>query len=172
MTWRWAEAVAGREEVVDLLLGGACPCYRTYQCGDGKTIAVSALEPKFWLGFVSMFGVEDLDSAGFAMGEEGAAVVGRVEELLSVNNRAHWLAEAEKRGLPISAVNTTAVATDDPLYADAGLLERLQIPGDADRVGVGPWLPDIGRTPARPAPGVGEHTDVVLEEVAREGSLE
>lgn len=172
MTWRWAEAAAGREEVVDLLLGGACPCYRTYQCGDGKAIAVSALEPKFWIGFVTMLGVEDLDSAGFAMGEEGAAVVGRIEELLSVNNRAHWLARAEKRGLPISAVNTTAFATDDPLFSDAGLLEHLQIPGDTDREGVGPWLPDIGRTSARPAPGIGEHTDVVLEELARESSLE
>ncbi len=53
MTWRWAEAAAGREQVVDLLLGGAFPCYRVYRCGHGELMAVSALEPKFWIGFVT-----------------------------------------------------------------------------------------------------------------------
>lgn len=162
MTWRWAEAAVGREEVVDLLLGGACPCYRTYRCGDGRAIAVSALESKFWIGFVVMLGADELDSAGFAMGDEGEAVVSRVEEALSGHDRDHWLEQAEKRGLPLSAVHAANEAGQDAIFAEAGLTEMLPIPDGDPIEGIGPWMPDIGRTPGRPAPALGEHTEAVL----------
>jgi crotonobetainyl-CoA:carnitine CoA-transferase CaiB-like acyl-CoA transferase len=167
VTWRWAEAAAGREQVVDLLLGGACPCYRTYRCAGGGLIAVSALEPKFWIGFVSMLGVEDLDRAGFAMGDEAAAVVERVEGVLAEHDRDHWLSQAEARGLPLSAVHPIDEVANDPIFADAGLVEELQTPGGGTVRGVGPWLPDIGRTPDRPAPELGKHTQAVLETLDR-----
>ena len=166
MTWRWAEASAGREEVVDLLLGGACPCYRTYRCAGGELIAVSALEPKFWIGFVTMLGAEDLDQAGFAMGDEARVVVDRVEEMLGRHPRSYWLAIAEERGLPLSEVHGAAEAGDDPILTEAGLTERLPLPGGGTQTGVGPWMPAAGRTPERPAPRLGEHTDAVLAELA------
>jgi crotonobetainyl-CoA:carnitine CoA-transferase CaiB-like acyl-CoA transferase len=169
MTWRWAEAAADRERVVDLLLGGACPCYRTYRCGDGELVAVSALEPKFWIGFVTMLGAEELDAAGFAVGDEGAAAVARVEDLLAEHPRDHWLALAEARGLPLSAVHTPDRAVRDRLFADADLTEQLPLPDGAFQTGVGPWLWEIGRTPGRPAPRLGEHTQEVLSEIARSG---
>lgn len=147
MTWRWAEAAAAREEVVELLLGGACPCYRTYRCGDGKLLAVAALEPKFWLGFVTMLGADELDSAGFAMGDEGTSAAARIEELLEAHPRSHWLELAERRGLPLSAVNDVGSALHEPVVAD--------VANDA-------WLPSVGRRPAPSAPGLGEHTEAVL----------
>jgi len=165
MTWRWAEAAVGREEVVDLLLGGACPCYRTYRCAGGELMAVSALEPKFWLGFVAMLGLDDLTGSGFALGDDAAKVVARVENALSEHDRDHWLALGEERGLPLSAVHAAADAGRDPVFAEAGLLEALPIRGDAEIEGVGPWLPDLGRTPDRPAPLLGEHTEEVLAEL-------
>jgi crotonobetainyl-CoA:carnitine CoA-transferase CaiB-like acyl-CoA transferase len=168
MTWRWAEAAAGREQVVDLLLGGACPCYRTYRCGDGELVAVSALEPKFWIGFVSMIGADELDGEGFAMGDEAAAAVRRVEELLADHDRGHWLDQAEQRGLPLSAVRAADEAGGDPVFADAGVIEALPTPGGGTISGVGPWMPDAGRTPDRPAPVLGEHTEPVLAEAGRE----
>jgi crotonobetainyl-CoA:carnitine CoA-transferase CaiB-like acyl-CoA transferase len=168
MTWRWAEAAADRERVVDLLLGGAFPCYRVYRCGDGRPMAVSALEPKFWIGFVTMLGAEDLDQAGFAMGDEGAAAVERVEEILAAHDRDHWLKLAEVRGLPVSAVNDPDAAVHDGVFDAAGLTEELPLPGGGSQWGVGPWHPDLGRTPDHPAPTLGEHTEAVLEEFVRQ----
>jgi crotonobetainyl-CoA:carnitine CoA-transferase CaiB-like acyl-CoA transferase len=165
VTWRWAEAAAGRERVVDLLLGGSCPCYRTYRCGDGKLIAVSALEPKFWIGFVTMLGVGDLDRAGFATGEEADAAIARVEELLTVHGRDHWLELAVRRGLPVSAVHSAEEAGSDPVFTDAGLVEQMLMPGQTSITGIGPWLSGIGRSPCRPAPKLGEHTETVLAEL-------
>ena len=166
MTWRWAEAAAGREQVVDLLLGGAFPCYRVYRCGDGELMAVSALEPKFWIGFVTMLGAEELDQAGFAMGEEAAATVARVEEILSGHPRDHWLDLAAKRGLPLSAVHPAGSAAGDPVFARAGLTEELPMPGGDVMDAIGPWLTGIGRTPESPAPALGEHTDAVIAEIS------
>ncbi len=165
MTWRWAEAAADRERVVDLLLGGACPCYRTYRCGDGELMAVSALEPKFWIGFVTMLGVDELDGAGFAMADEATAVVARVEEILAEHPRDHWLALAGARGLPLSAVHSADQAGRDRLFAEAELTEELRLPGGAAQTGIGPWLTGVGRTPSRPAPHLGEHTEAVLADV-------
>ncbi len=71
----------------------------------------------------------------------------------------HWLELAEKRGLPLSAVHAAGEAVGDPLFADAGFLEELPLPGGEALIEVGPWMPDIGRTPDRPAPALGEHTE-------------
>lgn len=166
VTWRWAEAAVGREEVVDLLLGGACPCYRTYRCAGGELMAVSALEPKFWLGFVAMLGHDDLAGSAFAMGDEAEAVVSRIEETLTRYPSEHWLALGEEGGLPLSAVHPVTDAGRDPVFSEAGVLEALPTHGDEEIEGVGPWLPDLGRTPARPAPALGEHTAEVLAEFA------
>ncbi len=168
VTWRWAEAAAGRERVVDLLLGGACPCYRSYRCAGGELMAVSALEPKFWLGFVAMLGLEELGGDGFAMGGEADEVVGRIEEVLAEHPCTHWLSLAEQYSLPVSAVRSVDSARDEPLFEDACLLEELPTKGAQPRKGIGPWLPDVGRTPVRPAPALGEHTEVALGNTARE----
>ncbi len=165
MTWRWAEAAADREQVVDLLLGGACPCYRTYRCGGNELMAVSALEPKFWLGFVSMLGLDDLGGSAFAMGDEATAVAARISGVLAESERGHWLALAEENGLPLSAVHTAGEAGRDGVFREAGLLEDLSLPGGHAVRGVGPWLPGVGRTPPRSAPTLGEHTEAVLGEI-------
>jgi len=43
-----------REESV---LGGAAPFYRTYECADGKFVALGAIEDKFWAAFVDRAGI-------------------------------------------------------------------------------------------------------------------
>jgi len=167
MTWRWAEAALGRDEVVDMLLGGACPCYRTYKCGADGAIAVAALEPKFWIGFVAMIGLDEFAESAFATGEAGAEVVTRIEKRLAERQRDHWLGFADDRGLPVSAVHEPHEARLDPVFKDAGLVEETPMPGGETLAGVGPWHGSLGRTPDRSAPTLGEHTEAVLTELTR-----
>lgn len=168
LAWALAEAALDRERVLATLLGGSCPCYRTYRCGDGGRITVGCLEPKFWVGFCELLERPDLAGAGFAFGPAGEQAAAAVEAALAGRPREEWLGAAAARGLPVAAVHTLDEALSEPLLVAPGLLGRLPLPGGAEIPGVGPLTPSLGRPPHRPAPKLGEHTGAVLAELAGE----
>lgn len=164
LTWNWAEQGTGGGGVLDTLLGGICPCYRVYSCGDGKGVSLAALEPKFWSAFVNLIGADGLEHAGFALGEEGVRTAAAVEKALSAQPRDHWLRLAEERGLPLGPVHGCDEAISDPAFVAAGLIEQSPMPDGTAVAGVGPWNPSLGETPEKPAPGLGEHNESVFSE--------
>jgi crotonobetainyl-CoA:carnitine CoA-transferase CaiB-like acyl-CoA transferase len=164
LTWAWAEAGGEERTTLDTLLAGGCPSYRTYRCGDGAAVAVAALEPKFWLALVELLGLPQLAGAGMATGAEGDEAAEAIASVLATRPRAVWLELAEENGLPVSAVHDPATALEGPALRDAGLLEETPLAQGATLATAGPWLPSLGRTPDRPAPGHGEHTAAILEE--------
>jgi crotonobetainyl-CoA:carnitine CoA-transferase CaiB-like acyl-CoA transferase len=164
LTWSRAELGVGGGGAVDTLLGGVCPCYRVYRCGDGRSLSLAALEPKFWTAFVKMIGAEDLEGSAFALGDDGSRTVAAVEKILATHPREHWLLLAAERALPVGPVHGFDEAASEPIFAEAGLIEETPMPGGATAPGVGPWLAGVGRTPERPAPKLGEHTEAILTE--------
>jgi crotonobetainyl-CoA:carnitine CoA-transferase CaiB-like acyl-CoA transferase len=164
LTWSWAEQAVGGGGVLDTLLGGVCPCYRIYRCGDGKSLSLAALEPKFWSAFVELIGADELEDSAFALAEDGSRTVAAVERALATRPRDRWLQFAEERGLPMGPVHGFDEAAADPTFVSAGLIEQSPMPDGTAVAGVGPWNPSLGRTPNRPAPKLGEHTEAILEE--------
>ena len=164
LTWSWLERAAGGGGVLDTLLGGSCPCYRIYRCGDGGVVSLAALEPKFWAAFVELIGAEGIAEAAFALGDDGARTAAVVEKALSAHPRDSWLHAAEQRGLPLGPVHGLDESMADPTYAAAGLVENTPLPGGTTSPGVGPWNVGVGATPDRPAPKLGEHTAAILDE--------
>jgi alpha-methylacyl-CoA racemase len=164
LTWSWAEQSVGGGGVLDTLLGGVCPCYRVYRCGDGKSLSLAALEPKFWSAFVELIEAEELENSAFALGEAGAKAVAAVERSLATRPRSRWLQLAEERGLPMGPVHGFDQAADEIAFKAAGLIESSPMPDGSTAPGIGPWMTSLGRTPGRPAPKLGEHTDAVLTE--------
>ena len=162
LTWSRLERSAGGGGVLDTLLGGSCPCYRIYRCGDGASISLAALEPKFWAVFVELIGAEELQGAAFALGEEGVRTAAAVEKALAAHPRDHWLGAAQRCGLPVGPVHGLDEAMADPAFAAAGLTETTPLPGGTAADGVGPWNVGLGETPDRPAPLLGEHTAAIL----------
>jgi len=164
LTWSWAEQAVGGGGALDTLLGGVCPCYRIYRCGDGKSLSLAALEPKFWSAFVDLIGANELEGSAFALAEDGARTIAAVERALATRPRDGWLQFAKERGLPMGPVRGFDEAAGDPTFASAGLIEQSPMPDGSAVAGVGPWNPSLGRTPGKPAPRLGEHTAVILEE--------
>ena len=164
LTWGWAELAAGGGGVLDTLLGGACPCYRIYRCGDGKSLSLAALEPKFWTAFIGLIGADELAVAAFAFGPDGERAAATVGKKLADHPRDHWLRLSEERGLPVGPVHGFDEAPSDSSFAAAGLVEETPMPGGATLPGVGPLLPSLGRTPTQPAPKLGEHTAAISAE--------
>jgi len=164
LTWSWAEQAVGEGGVLDTLLGGSCPCYRVYRCGDGKSLSLAALEPKFWLSFLEIIGLEELAGTAFAQGQDRDAAVASIEQALSAHPREHWLCLAQGRKLPVGPVHGFHEAPQDPTYAAAGLKESTPMPDGQVIEGIGPYLPSVSRTPDSPAPQLGEHTTAIMAE--------
>lgn len=71
-------------------LDGACPYYDTYECADGKYVAVGALEPQFFALLLKGLG---LDPARFADRDDPArwpAIKAEFTEIFRRHPRDHW----------------------------------------------------------------------------------
>ncbi|NIR32482.1 MAG: CoA transferase, partial [Gammaproteobacteria bacterium] len=69
----WLEEGATRPRGADTLTGGL-PCYGVYETGDGRYMALGALEHKFWRAFCEAVGRPDLSDRHLVSGEEAEAV--------------------------------------------------------------------------------------------------
>ncbi len=156
LAWAWADHAAGGG-VLHTLLSGRWPCYRRYRCGDGLEIAVSAIEPKFWLAFLAELGLEEHAAAGADAGDEGSAAATAIEDVLGSRPRSEWLETFESRSLPVSPVHDLGAASKDPGLEDAGLAGMVQTPDGGMLSALGPFIPSLGRTAPDPAPRLGEH---------------
>jgi crotonobetainyl-CoA:carnitine CoA-transferase CaiB-like acyl-CoA transferase len=146
-------------------LSGGPACYRIYRTGDGKYVTVGALEPQFWAALCDTLGVPDMIEQQFAPEEEQEVMHKRLEEIFLQRSRDEWVAELAHLDTCFGPVNDIGEAFEDPQVRARGMVQEVPSPlGPMPALGnplklVGDEIP-----PARPAPGLGEHTDDVLRE--------
>jgi crotonobetainyl-CoA:carnitine CoA-transferase CaiB-like acyl-CoA transferase len=166
VAWPWAEHAAGMPGMMTALLGGASPCYRVYRCGDGKPVAVAAVEPKFWIELLAVLGLPELADRAHANAPDSEAAAALVETAFGERPRREWLEIAARRGLPLSAVNDLEAARHDPVLVEAGLVQSTPTESGEMESTAGPFVPAGGRKEHAPAPRLGEHTEAILDELA------
>ena len=162
VTWAAAEAACGGGGMAEQMLGGKIAAYRCYRCADGLELAVGCLEPKFWIAFAGAVGRAELAGTGLDTGPAGAAAAASMQAWLASEPRAHWLELVGGKGLPVWPVHGVEEAAREPAL-DA-LREATPMPDGSTRSVPGPCLPGLGQTPTSPAPGLGAHTQAMLEE--------
>jgi crotonobetainyl-CoA:carnitine CoA-transferase CaiB-like acyl-CoA transferase len=140
------------------MLTGGVPSYRVYATSDGRHLAVGALEPKFWLGFVQAIGAPELASEGLATGEAAAAAIARVSELIGARTLDEWVPVFEAADCCVEPVRTPLEVLHCELMRARRMFFELQGVRMA-RTPLGD--PDATHTPA---PDHGQHTDEVLAE--------
>lgn len=159
MMWSWrGVGVWSDERGVNLLDGGA-PFYDTYECSDGRYVAVGALEPPFFaalaagLGWTLDPGYSHLDRAGWPH------LRTRLTAAFRTRTRDDWAAVFQGSDACVSPILTFAEA-----FGDAHLAERHTLI-EIDGVTQPAPAPRFSRTPAgmpTPAPDPGAHTAEVL----------
>jgi crotonobetainyl-CoA:carnitine CoA-transferase CaiB-like acyl-CoA transferase len=170
-----ALVAGGFDDPNEVPLTGENACYNIYETGDGRFLALGALEPKFWTGFCERIGRPDLVALQHALGDERARVLDDVRRLMRTRTCAEWLAVFADADVCLTRVNTLDETFDDPHIAarraishDRGtthVATPITITADATLEG---W--DAARGMAvRPAPALGADTDDVLEEVGING---
>jgi crotonobetainyl-CoA:carnitine CoA-transferase CaiB-like acyl-CoA transferase len=162
LAWPLADALAGGGGVTDRggLLTGGCPAYDVYSCKDSLKLAVGALEPKFWVQLMRMLDLSDLDDCGLDTGEQGQEAARQVQQRFAERKRAHWLTEAARMGLPVTAVHPLEEAARETALVEAGLVADGRC---------GPFMPSVGHRPVAPAPGLGQQTPELIREFGLDG---
>lgn len=151
----------GDVEAADLPIFEHEACYNVYRAADGKYLALGALEHKFWRGFCEKIERPDLIRRQFDRGVAQSALHAEVARILTTRTRDEWLALFADADVCLSTVNTVAEALSDPHVAARRVLKvrgGQRFLSSPVRFG-----DDVPEETSRPAPGLGEHTDAVLE---------
>ncbi len=153
---------AGRD-----MLNNGIPAYGVYATKRGH-LAVGALEPKFWVAFVTAIGAPDLAKRGWDTGKRGDAVRQHVSRVLARKTAREWMAllEAAHVDACIEVVEAPGNALRDSQLVSRGAFIPVFVPGDATPLSV-PRPPlsltalDVSPSQA-PGPKLGQHNRVYL----------
>jgi alpha-methylacyl-CoA racemase len=137
------------------LLDGGSPNYDTYECADGKYVAVGALEPQFLLRLVELTGLDP------EAGPQAWAAC------FATRSRDEWIALLGDDDTCVAPVLDWNEAAAHPhMRARDAYIE-------VDGVRQPAPAPRFSRTPGsvrRPPPWAGEHTDEILAEIGRDAA--
>ena len=118
----WSMRGSGRwsDERDANVLDGAAPYYDTYECADGRWIAVGAVEEKFYDRFATALGMTPGDLPDRADAAQWPALRRRFAEAIRRQPRDHWAKVFETVDACVTPVLTFAEAAHDPQIAARG----------------------------------------------------
>jgi alpha-methylacyl-CoA racemase len=137
-------------------LNGGLPCYGLYRTRDGRSLAVGALEPRFFAGVCEALGrPELLDDAYDLEGGGATRVKAELTRLFAEHPLAHWVTVFAGRDVCVEPV-----LEGDEVLADAQLRARgLFVDSRHVRTPL-----RLGERPIEPAPALGAHSRDILRE--------
>jgi alpha-methylacyl-CoA racemase len=153
------------------VLSGGMPSYGVYATSDGRHLAVSAMEPKFWQMLCSAIDRPDLKPFAFATGAEGLRIRGELAAAFAERSFADWTAVFERVDCCVSPVLRFEESLEnEQLRARAMIVEVAGVKQFAPPFKISE-LPFETRLPP---PAAGEHSEEILleagfstEEIAR-----
>jgi crotonobetainyl-CoA:carnitine CoA-transferase CaiB-like acyl-CoA transferase len=142
-------------------LTGGLAMYGTYATGDGRSVALGALEPKFWGAFCAGVGIEAEPSAHFP-GPHQEPLRERLRVLFASRTRDEWEAFGREHDCCLEPVLEPQELRDDEHLKARGVFFEMDSPWGKIQQLATP-LADRGRDHSAP-PRRGEHTDAILRE--------
>jgi crotonobetainyl-CoA:carnitine CoA-transferase CaiB-like acyl-CoA transferase len=163
LLWNIADRSGDRPGTLETLVAGRNAAYRLYRCADQRSVALGALEPKFWRSFLEMVGLPELEPLALDTGPAGREAAERIAGVLAAKPAHHWVEQAQQRGLPLTLVEDLDGAMKH--FAEAGALEQTPLPTpQRSLTSPGPLLRSLGSTPHRPAPRLGADSQRIERE--------
>ena len=159
-----AEAFAGGEQPVAgrTRLTGQFPCYRVYECADGRFVSVGALEPKFWQALVEALERPDLLDRHVDTSSEAHA---EVEAVFRSRTRDQWAARLDGLDVCVEPVLEVAEVEHHPQVAARGLI-RHELTGAE----VAPAVPLGDGWRRLDPPRLGQHNQEIFAELGVDAS--
>jgi len=117
------------------LLDGGAPYYDTYECADGRYVAVGAIEPQFYAAMLTGLGLDGADLPGQNDVSRWPELRARLTEKFASQDRDHWakvFADSDACVTPVLAfgeVHTEPHITErNTFYEVSGGLQPLPAP--------------------------------------------
>ncbi|MES2044462.1 MAG: CaiB/BaiF CoA-transferase family protein [Pseudomonadota bacterium] len=138
-----------------------------YQTADGKFLATTDMEPRFWQRFCEAMGVPD-----FAPLQNDAEarphIVATLAEVFAREPLAHWLALLAEADTQFAAVNSVAEALEDPHNVARGMVLEVDSAGGTVRhIGSPIKLSATPTVAPRAARVAGSDNDAILSELGQ-----
>jgi crotonobetainyl-CoA:carnitine CoA-transferase CaiB-like acyl-CoA transferase len=147
-----------------------CP-YRAFEAADGP-ILLGVANDGLWRRFCTLAGLEAIvDDAKFRTNADRVTHRAETEDLVqqAIAQRpvAFWNGELAKIGVPCAPINTLKQVLEHPHTEASGLIVKYDHPhgGPIQSVGLPFVLGDEPREAGAPPPLLGEHTQVILQEM-------
>ncbi|AMO63868.1 alpha-methylacyl-CoA racemase [Mycolicibacterium phlei] len=145
---------------------GMWACYSVYECADGKSVAVGALEPHFWKRFCEVTGLDDQGAQYDPKRQDWLRE--QIANLMRTRTRDEWVEVFGTEDVCASPVLTIAEALDHPHVRARGNITKVSHPSGAVlEAPAGPLRFDSPSAAAEPAqvPHLGEGARELLAEV-------
>jgi alpha-methylacyl-CoA racemase len=158
-TWAMRGAGTWSEQRHANLLDGGAPFYDTYECADGRWVAVAPIERKFYAELLSGLGLSDVDIGDQYDRAAWPAIRAALTERFRTRSRDGWAAVFEGTDACVAPVLTFSEALRHPhAVARAAFvsIEGVAQPAPAPR---------FDRTPAGVPSGPSERLDTPVEDV-------
>jgi crotonobetainyl-CoA:carnitine CoA-transferase CaiB-like acyl-CoA transferase len=146
------------------LLNGGAACYRVYRTGDGRFVALGALEPRFFARFCEAAGRPEL--AERQLDGDGRGPVEELEALFLTRTRDQWASLGREEDLCLAPVLEGDEPRRDPQLRARGAFVEVPTPWEGRAMpGIATPVRLAGvESPRRAAPRLGEDTEAVLRE--------
>lgn len=146
--------------------------FSAYPTADGHLVLAVANNNVLWERFCTLLGLPELkDKAEFATGEARNQHVQELTGIITERTRtmptAHWLEALNQADIPAAKVNSVADLFSDAQVKARNMLVTVEQPGVGSQIMPGTPVKALGYSDdvSEHAPGVGEHTDLVLRQV-------
>jgi len=155
---------AWRDERGANFIDGSAPYYSTYECSDGRFLAVGAIEPQFTdelLAGLGLDGDEELRATWYDR-DQWAANKARVAAVVRARSRAEWVEIFADRDACVAPVLSLGEASEHPHHVARGTFFEL------DGITQPAPSPRLSRTPPEVRhsnPRTGEHAVAILAEL-------
>jgi alpha-methylacyl-CoA racemase len=121
------------------MLTGRYACYDAYQAGDGRWLAIAAIEPRFWANLCRAL---DLERWVAHQTDDGVQdqVRADLRAALATRDRDAWIVALAAADTCVAPVLTVPEVADDPQLEARGAFVRVEHPRHGPLVQVGPTL--------------------------------
>jgi crotonobetainyl-CoA:carnitine CoA-transferase CaiB-like acyl-CoA transferase len=150
-----------------LPLSGRLAFYGIYKCGDGKYIALGAIEPKFWKRFCEIIDKPEWVDRLYAQGDDTEKLRIELSRLFKKRTRDEWVELLEKVDVCVSPVLEMPEIEHDPHLKARNMIVEFDHPeyGKVKGIGMPIKFSRYASVTPTPPPTIGEHTLEILREL-------